>query len=106
MTSRVIVPAGRQTALLSGYGVVIALRCPDTDEDGGDRVAERLRLKVVSRADDIQTTVSIGVAASHPGDDTDSLLRAADSALYTAKAEERNCVRVAGESARLEVGVA
>jgi diguanylate cyclase (GGDEF)-like protein len=87
-------------------GEEFAVILPDTDESGGVRAAERLRLKVVSRADDIRTTVSIGVAASHPGDDTDSLLRAADRALYTAKAEGRNCVRVAGESARLEVRVA
>jgi diguanylate cyclase (GGDEF)-like protein len=43
----------------------------------------------------IRLYVSIGVASAKPGDDTQSLLRAADSALYQAKRSGRNRVCVA-----------
>jgi diguanylate cyclase (GGDEF)-like protein len=76
-------------------GEEFAVILPETDEEGGTFAAERLRIEVISRAADILTTVSIGVAASHGGEDPDSLLRAADRALYTAKALGRNCVSVA-----------
>jgi diguanylate cyclase (GGDEF)-like protein/PAS domain S-box-containing protein len=45
-------------------------------------------------------TVSVGVAAlPNHGDTPDRLLRAADAALYAAKADGRNCVRPAGAAA-------
>jgi diguanylate cyclase (GGDEF)-like protein len=87
-------------------GEEFAIILPETDEAGGVRVAERVRLAVASQVDNIGTTVSIGVAASHPGDSTDSLLRAADTALYGAKDDGRNCVRVAGYSSQHEIGAA
>ncbi len=44
----------------------------------------------------IAPTISVGLAMfPENGGDADSLIRAADSALYVAKAEGRNCVRVA-----------
>ena len=87
-------------------GEEFAIILPETDEAGGAFVAERLRIEVVSRAADLLTTVSIGVAASHPGDDADTLLRAVDKALYTAKALGRNCVSVASVDLELATGVA
>jgi diguanylate cyclase (GGDEF)-like protein len=79
---------------------------PETDLAGGVLVAERLRMTVMSRAADILTTVSIGVAVSHAGDDPDSLLKAADKALYTAKALGRNCVSLAAAEPPPLLGVA
>lgn len=76
-------------------GEEFAVILPETDETGGAFVAEQLRLEAVSRAADLLTTISIGVAASSPGDDPDSLLATVDRALYAAKARGRNCVCVA-----------
>ena len=73
-------------------GEEFAVILPETDEAGGAFVAERLRLETLARAADILTTMSIGVAASSPGDDPDSLLVSVDRALYAAKARGRNCV--------------
>ncbi|MDQ2959734.1 MAG: GGDEF domain-containing protein [Candidatus Dormibacteraeota bacterium] len=87
-------------------GEEFAVILPDTDEAGGLRAAERLRLKVESRVDNILTTMSVGVAVSHLGDDVDSLLGTADMALYAAKAAGRNCVRVAGDGPGWEAGAA
>lgn len=62
--------------------------------------AERIRQRVdaiswrgVSSAGDIDVTVSIGVAATEPGDTGDDVLLRADRFLYQAKASGRNCVR-------------
>jgi diguanylate cyclase (GGDEF)-like protein len=87
-------------------GEEFAVILPETDEEGGTFAAERLRIEVMSRAADILTTVSIGVAASHLGDDPDSLLRTVDKALYTAKALGRNCVSVASDQAAVALTIA
>jgi diguanylate cyclase (GGDEF)-like protein len=87
-------------------GEEFAVILPETDEEGGTFAAERLRIEVMSRPADILTTVSIGVAASHGGDDADSLLRAADRALYTAKALGRNCVSVASAEPTVALTIA
>ncbi|MGE8103438.1 diguanylate cyclase domain-containing protein [Allorhizobium sp. NPDC080224] len=62
-------------------------------------LAEELRLTVAGMAmsplSPLQVTVSIGVAeASASGEDLDMLLASADAALYRAKADGRNCVRL------------
>jgi diguanylate cyclase (GGDEF)-like protein len=87
-------------------GEEFAVILPETDEEGGTFAAERLRIEVMARAADILTTVSIGVAASHAGDDPDSLLRLADRALYTAKALGRNCVSVASDQPAVALTIA
>ncbi len=88
-----------------GEEFVVAL--PDTDADRAVLVAERLRervagLRIPSRRDDPTAeriaglTVSIGVAMYPDHADTlDALLRAADRALYAAKATGRNRVELA-----------
>jgi diguanylate cyclase (GGDEF)-like protein len=87
-------------------GEEFAIILPETDEEGGTFAAERLRIAVMSRAAAILTTVSIGVAASHAGDDPDSLLRAADKALYSAKALGRNRVSAASAQPAIALTVA
>lgn len=87
-------------------GEEFAVILPETDATGGAFAAERLRIEVMSRAADILTTVSIGVAASHPGDDADTLLRAVDKALYTAKALGRNRVSLATAESPISLDVA
>jgi diguanylate cyclase (GGDEF)-like protein len=87
-------------------GEEFALVLPETGEAGGEVAAERLRLAVMSRAAEIRTTASIGVAVSHYGDDPDSLLRAADKALYRAKELGRNCVSLASNEPPIALGVA
>jgi diguanylate cyclase (GGDEF)-like protein len=69
-------------------------------------VAERLRRRIEATEvrvegrgapglQRVHMTASVGIAASRVATDLDSLLRAADGALYAAKHEGRNTVRVA-----------
>jgi diguanylate cyclase (GGDEF)-like protein len=74
---------------------------PETDEAGAVQVAERL-LGSVEQLDVPEAglvTLSIGVAVfpTH-ADNQEELLESADMALYQAKHEGKNCVRVAGQS--------
>jgi diguanylate cyclase (GGDEF)-like protein len=76
-----------------GEEFVVAL--PGTDEAHALRVAERIRKRLKERsltAVGVQCTVSIGVAALQPGEDTAQLLRRADDAMYAAKSAGRNRV--------------
>ena len=72
---------------------------PDVrDLDALVGIGEQLRIAVRSRpftADGkaLEITVSIGVALAHAGDSADSLIGAADRALYAAKDAGRDCVR-------------
>lgn len=70
----------------------------ETPQDGALVLAERIREAVAGmRVDDLRVTVSIGVAGLHEtGAQTPSaLVGLADAALYRAKEDGRNCVRVA-----------
>jgi diguanylate cyclase (GGDEF)-like protein len=80
-------------------GEEFAAVLPATTLDEARTVAELLRERVL-RLDltrwlgDRRITVSIGIATSLPGrDSVTSMLRRADSALYSAKDAGRNCVR-------------
>jgi len=71
---------------------------PETNLEEAGVVAERLRAAVADSPikvgdDALGVTVSIGLAAHAPGQDTDKLLQRADAALYNAKHEGRNLVR-------------
>jgi diguanylate cyclase (GGDEF)-like protein len=61
-------------------------------------LAEELRKTVLAdRRGGVPVTMSFGVSASQPGSfDYEEVFKAADQALYGAKAAGRNCVRVAG----------
>jgi diguanylate cyclase (GGDEF)-like protein len=74
-------------------GEEFALVLPDTDAHDGFLVAERLRCELRDEfaADTVPVTISFGVACyPQQGETAASLLRAADEALYAAKASGRN----------------
>ena len=72
---------------------------PSTTTSEAMAVAERLRVAVERARIDtavgqLKATVSLGVASLNPANPTlESLLAAADRALYDAKGAGRNCVR-------------
>ena len=84
----------------SVQGKIAAERLRHTVEiQGAFSVAERIRRHVeMSREDGMNVTVSIGLA-SYPehGSDRESLMRAADDAMFLAKRRGRNSVAVAGD---------
>jgi len=66
---------------------------------GALSIADRLRKAISNTPTPFEegkllptVSVSLGVAAMQPGQSLDSLLSAADSALYRAKTNGRNCV--------------
>ena len=73
---------------------------PETPADQAYSVAERLRetlaeTPVATPVGEIRVTVSIGIATAIPDDRSiDALIRAADEAMYEAKAAGRNRVVV------------
>ena len=73
---------------------------PDTPLEGAKRVAESMRRHLARRAIErpegsIFETASNGVSAATPGElDAKALLARADAAMYRAKRDGRNCVRV------------
>ena len=73
----------------------------NTTREAAAMVGERLRLAVQSQeylADShmIVLTASLGCSTLLPGESAESLLRRADSALYVAKREGRNRLKMAG----------
>jgi len=82
-------------------GEEFALLLPNTAEADALRVAEELRARI-ARAGwpcEAAVTVSVGVAQLHAAQTQDAWLKAADDALYRAKAEGRDCVRAAARPA-------
>ena len=81
-------------------GEEFALLLPGTSEADALRLADALRERIAHAGwfAGAQVTVSIGVARFHLDQTPDAWLKSADDALYRAKAEGRNCVRVARAS--------
>lgn len=103
--ARVIKTAARDTDLVSRYGGdEFAVVSPETSVPEARQLAERIRAAVAANAFDLPglpraggLTLSIGVAGfPADGDDPDALVRAADSALYRAKAAGKNRVDCTG----------
>jgi diguanylate cyclase (GGDEF)-like protein len=95
-------------------GEEFALLLPGLGLDACGEVAERLRAAVAALelphiAGDAQgsLTISCGVASAkaHPGNAAADLFRAADIAMYAAKAAGRNCIRM-GEASLAVAGAA
>jgi len=85
---------------------------PDTPLPGALHVAESLRREIAAiqlpwRDGTVGVTASIGLTAALPGEvDVSALIGRADSALYRAKREGRDCVRVELDSSAAPSGVA
>jgi len=81
-----------------GEEFLVAL--PESGLDQAKRVAAALSRRIASTVTEcdaarIQLTTSIGITIAMPGEeDVDSVLARADAALYRAKADGRNCIRV------------
>jgi diguanylate cyclase (GGDEF)-like protein len=84
-------------------GEEFALVLPATDVEGGARLAERARqifeAQAIRAPDgvDLQVTASFGVASFPEAPDHDSLIEAADAALYAAKRAGKNRVGIGAD---------
>jgi diguanylate cyclase (GGDEF)-like protein/PAS domain S-box-containing protein len=81
------------------FVVVLTNTSPDTAENRAEEIRKSvLEMKVSVAETELSATVSIGVA-SYPGDGStgDTVLHAADNAMYRAKKAGRNCVVVHNE---------
>jgi len=78
-------------------GEEFMLICPGIEEDGAEKLAQRLRAAVAAMdvREGLEVTISGGVAAFALGDDINSVIKRADSALYEAKRFGRDCIVVA-----------
>jgi diguanylate cyclase (GGDEF)-like protein len=78
---------------------------PETPLEGAQRVADTLRrdfegMTVAFKDEAISITASFGVTTSIPSEiDATAMIGRADAALYGAKAQGRNCVRISVETA-------
>ena len=78
---------------------------PETPLDGAKRVAENLRRDLAAmpirwKDQAIDVTASFGVTSAQPSEiDSEALIARADAALYRAKAQGRNCVRLSIDTA-------
>jgi diguanylate cyclase (GGDEF)-like protein len=78
---------------------------PETPIEGAKRVADTLcrelaAMAIAWKGETIPLTASLGVAVAHPAEvDTPALIGRADAALYRAKNQGRNCVRLSVETA-------
>src|SRR6516225_7931441 len=86
--------SARSGDLAARYGgEEFAVILPNTDTTSASVVAERIRVSMMERAQNVDSpTVSIGVASVRPRSDRNAaaLIKAADTALYRAKANGRN----------------
>lgn len=70
--------------------------CPHTDGVSAGELAEALRAAMANHVftNQLSLTVSIGIGRFRHGDSVTALVRRADEALYQAKEDGRNCVRM------------
>ncbi|QKQ28147.1 GGDEF domain-containing protein [Candidatus Reidiella endopervernicosa] len=92
----------REDDFLARWGEEFVLLLQNTDKNTAAKVAERVRTAIMNHPvlakeqGEIALTVSLGVS-TYPEDGTnaDEILEAADTALYRAKGNGRNCVMMA-----------
>lgn len=85
-----MVRTARDADVVTRYGgEEFSIVLPETTLEGACEFAERLRRKI---QETLTITVSMGVAQARNDDSPSGLLDRADSALYTAKSDGRNCV--------------
>lgn len=87
--------AGRGMAARYG-GEEFVILLPDTPLAQAELQCQYLREAVAHLPMGLPVTVSVGLAAQHPGESAQETLRRADAALYQAKAQGRDRVVVAG----------
>lgn len=80
-------------------GEEFSIICLDTDESRAWQLAERVSAAIVDSkvsygTQEISCTVSVGMAFWEPGDSYDALLNKADEAMYLAKANGRNQIKL------------
>jgi diguanylate cyclase (GGDEF)-like protein len=83
---------------------------PETPLSGARRVAETLRREIAERpipwaGEALAITASLGITQALPGEvSLESIIARADAALYRAKHEGRNCVRIASDDVSIVKG--
>lgn len=93
-----IARANDTVARLSGDEFIVLIEdCSDVSRvtELAQQLSEDLRRPYLVDGHTIMLTVSIGVTMTTPGQPREEVLHAADAAAYEAKADGRNCVRVA-----------
>ncbi|MDX2112372.1 MAG: PleD family two-component system response regulator [Alphaproteobacteria bacterium] len=103
--AQIIIQISRSTDLAARFGgEEFVILMPETDPQAALGAANRLRESVestpftITSGEQLKKTVSIGVASLHPdGDSAESLLKRADEALYSAKNNGRNVVKVSSK---------
>lgn len=85
--------SGDTVGRFGGEEFVIVL--PDATAQAAATVAERVRLAIEVGSGSPSVTISVGVAELACCDVSDTLLQRADQALYVAKREGRNTLRIA-----------
>ncbi|QLA18565.1 sensor domain-containing diguanylate cyclase [Desulfolutivibrio sulfoxidireducens] len=96
--ARVLARSVRATDTVGRFGgEEFLVICPETDLAGAGRLAEVLRCRVaeVTHAAGGRLTMSFGAAQARSGEDPSKVVGRADAALYLAKAEGRDRVRLA-----------
>ena len=92
--------AGQRSSAAGGAARNSSWRLPESGLDQAKRVAVALSRKIAGTVTEcesarIQLTTSIGITIAMPGEeDSRPVLARADAALYRAKADGRNCIRV------------
>lgn len=91
----------RATDVVARYGgEEFVMLLSNTDQQGGVLLAERTRQAVIeagceAQGGEVKVTISLGVSTLKPDEDRAGFFERADQALYHAKSQGKNCVKVA-----------